>query len=81
MTAITEVFVQHSYDGGSTITDYKVFWDKGLANDVFELAGTTGGYLAYTFTATDDGLIAGRLYQFKVSEELVLLVLEAVDQI
>ena len=31
-------------DGGSAITDYKVFWDKGLSNNYYEFAATTDGY-------------------------------------
>lgn len=56
-------------DGGSTITDYRVFWDSGVGGNVFDFKASTGGYLAFTvpINGSSETLIAGRSYQFKVS--------------
>ena len=62
-----EIGWSEPYDGGSQITDYKVFWDQGVGNSVFTLKGTTDGYQTFTVTADDDGIVAGRAYSFKVS--------------
>ena len=54
-------------DGGSSITDYKVYWDSGLNNGVQVYAGNTDGYLTFAVTAVDDGIVGGETYVFTVS--------------
>jgi len=52
---VTEIEIRwtEQNNGGSNITDYKVYWDAGLGTDVFTLVGTTNGYLTYTATDVD----------------------------
>ena len=50
-------------NGGSAITDYKVYWDAGLTN--FVQLGTSNGFLSF-ITATGT-LTGGTQYGFKVS--------------
>jgi len=51
-------------NGGSPVTDYKVYWDNGEGLGVFYLKqATTTPALSYTAT----GLTAGKTYSFKIS--------------
>lgn len=51
-------------NGGSPITDYKVYWDLGSASGYFELlTSTTGNQQRFNLT-TD--IISGAIYTFKV---------------
>ena len=56
-------------NGGSEITDYKVFWDSGTGNEQYLYKGNTAGYLTFTVPLSGDTetLIPGRAYEFKVS--------------
>lgn len=55
-------------NGGTNITDYKVEWDKGAQNDVYEHLDYTGGYLTYTVTQVKSAdFIGGLWYTFRVS--------------
>jgi len=47
-------------NGGSSISDYKVYWDSGLGNTFTQL-GTSSGYLAFK-ALTSNGLVAGNTY-------------------
>ena len=54
-------------NGGSVITNYNVYWDNGVGDGNFILKGSSNGYETFTVTKTDDNLVAGRSYEFKVS--------------
>ena len=53
-----EIRWEAASDGGSSITDYKVYWDAGLNNGVQVHKGNTEGYLTFTIN-TSDGIIGG----------------------
>ena len=39
-----------SYNGGTPVTDYKVYWNAGITNNSFGLlSSTTLGFITYTF--------------------------------
>jgi hypothetical protein len=55
-------------NGGSIITDYRVYWDAGAANGVFVYIGNTLSYETYTVTANISPLFTGgKTFSFKVS--------------
>ena len=68
-TLSIEIRWAEASNGGSAITNYKVFWDSGQGNGEFVLKGSTGGYLTFSVPVFGDGvtLIPGRSYSFKVS--------------
>ena len=62
-----EIRWEPASDGGSDITDYKVYWDSGDGSGVLDYKGSTDGYMTSTVTAAEDGLVGGETYVFSVS--------------
>lgn len=50
-------------NGGSTITDYKIYWDNGQANNFVLLAASTHPNFEHTVSS----LTSGTYYNFKMS--------------
>ena len=51
-------------NGGTPVTDYKVYWNGGIDNNPFGLlSSTTLGFITYTYQT---GIVAGTYYEFKV---------------
>jgi Fibronectin type III domain len=51
-------------NGGTPVTDYKVYWNAGIEGNSFGLlSSTTLGFITYTFQS---GIVAGTYYEFKV---------------
>ncbi len=51
-------------NGGTPVTDYKVYWNAGIDNNSFGLlSSTTLGFITYTYQV---GITAGAYYEFKV---------------
>ena len=62
-----EIRWEAASDGGSDITDYKVYWDSGDGSGVLDYKGSTSGYMTFTVTAADDSIVGGETYVFAVS--------------
>jgi hypothetical protein len=51
-------------NGGTPVTDYKIYWNTGIDNNAFGLlSSTTLGFITYTHQAN---ITAGSFYEFKV---------------
>lgn len=55
-------------DGGSSLTDYRVYWDEGRGTDEFVYIANTLGYQTFTINAEKSSyFIGGEWYIFRVA--------------
>lgn len=55
-------------NGGSNITDYFVYWDRGVGDGNFHYLENTNGYLAYIVSSSKSAYFTGGLwYTFRVT--------------
>lgn len=60
-------------NGGSQITDYRVYWDAGTGSGNFVYLGNTLGYETYTVnSAVSTAFTGGNTYAFQVSSVNVI---------
>lgn len=53
------------YNGGTSITDYQIYWNGGIDYNPFvQLSSTTFGFIIYTYQTS---LTPGNYYEFKVT--------------
>lgn len=64
--SITLEFSQSDDDGGTPITEYKLFKDVGdsFSSAFSEVGRYDGSSLTFTMTVNDDGLVSQRIYRF-----------------
>jgi hypothetical protein len=55
-------------NGGANITDYRIYWDAGRGDNIFDYLGNTVGYLNFIATQEKSSdFMAGLWYTFKVT--------------
>ena len=55
-------------NGGSIITDYRVYWDEGAGSGVFVYLGNTNSYETFTVnSAVSSKFTPGKTFAFQVS--------------
>ena len=64
-TSITIEWNDPGADGGSPVTDFKIYWNAGVDNGNFVLLQDTN-FGFNTFTKQGDGITADSYYEFKV---------------
>ena len=63
--SITFEWSDPDFNGGSPVTDFKIYWNGGYDNGIFlEIQSTNFGF--NTFTKQDGDIEAGVYYEFKV---------------
>lgn len=65
-TSVTVLLSQTLDDGGTPVTEYKLFRDAGndFTSSYTEITRYDGSSSTFTMTVADDGLVNGKIYRF-----------------